>query len=283
MPELPEVEIVRLGLEPVLKGNVIQACRIYIPALRYPFGDEFCALISGSSVTAARRRGKYLLIDLDNRYCLIWHLGMSGRVRIYKPDEAERYEPQKHDHVVFEMRGGAVIVFNDPRRFGFMKLVKQSALEDSAPFRNMGAEPLGNHFNADALAAGIKNKKTNIKAALLDQNVVAGIGNIYACEALYLAGINPTVLAGSIEKPQIEALARAVRSVLLKAIEAGGSTLKDYRQTDGSLGYFQHMFGVYGRAGQACPDCECDISASGGVQRIVQNGRSTFYCPVRQN
>lgn len=142
---------------------------------------------------------------------------------------------------------------------------------------------MGNRFNGDVLATALANKKTNIKAALLDQSVVAGIGNIYACEALYMAGINPAALANSLKKPQIEALVQAVRAVLLKAIEAGGSSLKDYRQTDGSLGYFQHMFGVYDRVGKPCPNCDCDVGTSGGVRRIVQNGRSTFYCPVRQN
>ena len=283
MPELPEVEIVRRGLEPVFKDNGIVECRINIPALRYPFGDDFCSVVSGNSVKAVGRRGKYMLIDLDDGHCLVWHLGMSGRVRIYKSDDNEKYVSQKHDHVVFEMRGGAVIVFYDPRRFGVMKLIKKSDLDEIAPFKAMGPEPLGNHLNGDALANALKNKKTNIKAALLDQNVVAGVGNIYACEALYMAGIHPATLAGSLKGSQIEALVRAVRAVLFKAIEAGGSTLKDYRQTDGSLGYFQHMFGVYDRAGQPCPDCECDMSVSGGVQRIVQNGRSTFYCPVRQN
>jgi len=283
MPELPEVEIVRRGLEPVLAGNVITACHLYTPALRYPFGNDFSALLAKCSILAARRRGKYLLIDLDNGYCLIWHLGMSGRVRIYKPDDSEQYEREKHDHVVFELQDGVIVVFNDPRRFGFMKLEKQSALDDVAHFKKMGPEPLGNRFNGNVLAATLANKKTNIKAALLDQSVVAGVGNIYACEALYMAGINPAALASSLKKLQVEALAQAVRAVLLKAIEAGGSSLKDYRQTDGSLGYFQHMFGVYDRAGKPCPDCNCDIDTSGGVRRIVQNGRSTFYCPMQQN
>jgi len=282
MPELPEVEIVRRGLEPVLNGNTIAACHLFAPALRYPFSANFCTLLDGGTITASRRRGKYLLIDLDNAYCLIWHLGMSGRVRIYRADDEERHARIKHDHVVFEMSDGSVIVFNDPRRFGFMKLERQSDLDASAPFNKMGPEPLGNSFNGDALGAAIKNKKTNIKAALLDQNVVAGVGNIYACEALYMAGIDPATLACDLKKTHVEALARAVRAVLVKAIEAGGSTLKDYRQTDGSLGYFQHMFGVYDREGKPCPDCTCDVIVRGGVQRIVQNGRSTFYCPVRQ-
>ena len=283
MPELPEVEIVRRGLEPVLSGNVIAECNLFAPALRYPFSANFCAVLDGAAVTATRRRGKYLLVDLDNEYCLIWHLGMSGRVRIYRAGDDERHERLKHDHVVLEMQDGAVIVFNDPRRFGFMKLERQSDLDTSAPFNKMGPEPLGNSFNGDVLAAALKGKKTNIKAALLDQSVVAGVGNIYACEALYMAGIDPATLACHLKKADVEALAQAVRAVLVKAIEAGGSTLKDYRQTDGSLGYFQHMFGVYDREGKPCPDCSCDIVTSGGVQRIVQNGRSTFYCPVRQN
>tara|TARA_B100000242_G_scaffold288870_1_gene257707 strand:+ start:3905 stop:4759 length:855 start_codon:yes stop_codon:yes gene_type:complete len=284
MPELPEVEIVKRGLDPVMRSQVINECEIFRSNLRYPFPPDFCEVLRGAKVESLCRRGKYLLIYLSNGYGLIWHLGMSGSVKIFPAKQSyPSFERVKHDHVVIHMQGGAVIVYHDPRRFGFMLLEKTENLNCIRPFSKMGPEPLGNAFNGDVLAELLQGRKSNIKAALLDQNVIAGIGNIYACEALYMARIDPARICTSLDKKEVESLARSVRQVLQKAIQAGGSSLKDYCHTDGNLGYFQHMFGVYNREGENCPDCDCDLSVTGGVQRIVQNGRSTFYCPRQQN
>lgn len=282
MPELPEVEIVRRGLEPALCGQKIAQCAVFVPALRYPLGDDFVSGLTGARVLSLHRRGKYMLLALDRAATLVWHLGMSGRVRIYTPAQTPEFERARHDHVLLYMESGALVVFNDPRRFGFMCLRDSASVEHSPPFAAMGPEPLGNGFHGTALRQALQNRKTPIKQALLDQGIVAGVGNIYACEALYMAGIDPRTPAGAIGEAGAELLAQAVRSVLTKAIAAGGSTLKDHRQTDGSLGYFQHQFGVYDREGAPCPDCVCDAAQTGGVRRIVQGGRSTFYCPQRQ-
>lgn len=280
MPELPEVEIVKRGLEPVLSGNKVLNCVLNIKGLRYPFGDDFVSHLHNMSVRSTARRGKYILIDFENDKTLVWHLGMSGKVKIYS--NKNDYGPEKHDHVLLYMGADEMIVYNDPRRFGFLEFVKTSDIETSRHFAKMGPEPLGNHFNGDIFYQAIKNKKTTIKAALLDQRVVAGVGNIYACEALYMSRISPLRLASSLTKDEAESLAAAIKSVLIKAIEAGGSTLKDYAHTDGSLGYFQHMFGVYDREGKACPDCDCNLPLTHGIKRVVQSGRSTFYCPNLQ-
>lgn len=280
MPELPEVEIVKRGLDPVLSGNKILSCVLNRPNLRYPFGDEFKNIVENQKVSSQERRGKYILIHLDNGYSMIWHLGMSGRVKIF--DHADDYAPEKHDHVVFAFESGACVAFNDARRFGFLKLVKSDKWAQEVHFSKMGPEPLGNHFNGEILAQALRGKSSSIKQALLDQRVVAGVGNIYACEALYMSRIHPEKAAGKISKPKIEELARAIREVLQTAIDAGGSSLKDYKHTDGSLGYFQHMFNVYNREGKPCPICLENAENECSVARIVQGGRSTFYCPTLQ-
>ncbi|MFP4312952.1 MAG: bifunctional DNA-formamidopyrimidine glycosylase/DNA-(apurinic or apyrimidinic site) lyase [Alphaproteobacteria bacterium] len=280
MPELPEVEIVKCALEPAMCGKEIERCEINIQGLRYVFAENFAGILSGAVCKSVTRRGKYMILYFDHDYALVWHLGMSGRVKIF--DTKADYEPEKHDHILFYLKDGTVIVYNDARRFGFMDLMRADEIETARHFANMGPEPLGNHFYGQALYDVLKNKKAPIKAALLDQRVVAGVGNIYACEALYMAGINPRKSAQSLSRAKVEKLAAAIKDVLRKAIEAGGSSLKDYAHTDGSLGYFQHMFSVYNREGQACPDCTCDISRTKGIKRIVQTGRSTFYCSARQ-
>jgi formamidopyrimidine-DNA glycosylase len=279
MPELPEVETVRLGLAGVLEGRRLASVRAMRPDLRFPFPDDFEDRLRGRRVERLNRRGKFLLMDLDNGTTLIAHLGMSGRFRIYKsnPPELER-----HDHVVFDIEGGASVRFNDPRRFGFMDLADTNALADYKMLKNMGPEPLANDFNGPELAIRLKGRRTPVKAALLDQSVVAGLGNIYVAEALFRAGLSPKRTAATVQGGRAEKLARAIRDVLGDAIAAGGSSLRDHRQPSGELGYFQHSFAVYGREGEACPGCDCDLGRTGGIRRITQSGRSTFYCAHKQ-
>ncbi|MFD1624970.1 bifunctional DNA-formamidopyrimidine glycosylase/DNA-(apurinic or apyrimidinic site) lyase [Azospirillum griseum] len=279
MPELPEVETVCRGLAPHLEGRVLVRVDQNRPNLRTPFPPDFVARLTGRRVTAVRRRAKYILVDLDDGAVLIVHLGMSGRMLI-APQRPE--SPGKHDHVVFEVDSGTTVTFNDARRFGLMDLTTADGLADHPMLRALGPEPLGNAFSGPVLADRLAGKITPIKAALLDQGVVAGLGNIYVSEALFQAGIHPTRAAADVSRAEADQLATAIREVLGRAIAAGGSSLRDYRQASGELGYFQHQFAVYDRAGQPCPGCDCDTAVSGGVQRIVQSGRSTFYCAARQ-
>jgi len=280
MPELPEVETVRRGLAPIMEGAVIVRVHVRRPDLRQPFPKDFVERLQGARVVKAGRRSKYLIIEtqIDT---LIWHLGMSGQVRIYAPGD-EVAPVGKHDHVQFDLEGGAVIVFTDPRRFGLMDLCQTEDLADHPLIRAIGPEPLGNAFSGPALASALKNKKVAIKQAIMDARVVAGVGNIYASESLFRAGISPKRMAGTVQGGRAEKLANAIKAILKEAIAAGGSTLKDHRTTDGGLGYFQHNFAVYDRAGIPCPGCDCDVSETGGIQRLEQGGRSTYYCPRKQ-
>ena len=279
MPELPEVETVRAGLEPVMTDHVIARAEVNRLDLRWPFPPDMAARLTGRRVTALRRRSKYLLADLDGGESLLVHLGMSGRMLVSgaplgnfaHPHPA----PQKHDHVVLHLDSGARVTFNDPRRFGAMDLVATGDEGAHKLLRNLGPEPLGNRFDEDYLVAALAGKKAPIKAALLDQRIVAGLGNIYVCEALFRAGIHPARAAGALSRRRAAALVPIIRDVLREAIAAGGSSLRDYRQADGELGYFQHRFDVYGREGAPCRREGCD----GQVRRIVQSGRSSFYCP----
>ncbi len=280
MPELPEVETIRLGLLPVMEGARIAAVEIRRSDLRFPVPGGFASLFRDALVQTIGRRGKYLLFFCDNGCGFSLHLGMSGRVQIIAPDED--YSLQKHDHLVFTLNTGARIVFNDARRFGYVFLLEGGCWEDQMPFAKMGPEPLGNNFNGPVLARRLKGKTCSIKTALLDQRVVSGVGNIYACEALYGARIHPECAAGDVQGQKAEALAGAIKHVLQSAIAAGGSSLRDYKKTDGALGYFQHGFSVYDREGVPCPDCTCDTLKTGGVSRLVQAGRSTFYCSRKQ-
>ncbi|WP_158971021.1 bifunctional DNA-formamidopyrimidine glycosylase/DNA-(apurinic or apyrimidinic site) lyase [Chachezhania sediminis] len=282
MPELPEVETVRRGLAPVMEGRVIARAEVRRPDLRWPFPPDMAARLTGQTVVRLGRRSKYMLAELSGGETLLVHLGMSGRMTV-SGDPLGRFEhahsaPDKHDHVVLEMADGTRITMNDPRRFGAMDLLPTEGMETHRLLAGLGPEPLGNAFNADHLADRLAGRKTSIKAALLDQRNVAGLGNIYVCESLYRARISPKRQAGRIGRERIEALVQSIRDVLTDAIAAGGSSLKDYRQADGELGYFQHSFDVYGREGQPCrrPDC------GGTVTRIVQSARSTFYCPTCQ-
>ncbi|TCP39123.1 bifunctional DNA-formamidopyrimidine glycosylase/DNA-(apurinic or apyrimidinic site) lyase [Rhodovulum marinum] len=282
MPELPEVETVRRGLAPAVEGDVIARARVNRPDLRWPFPDRMAERLTGARVIRLGRRSKYLLADLSTGETLVWHLGMSGRVlvsgRMLGDYVHDHPAPAKHDHVVFDMGRGARITFNDARRFGAMDLVATDRVESHWLLAGLGPEPLGNAFDEPYLVARLRGRMTPIKAALLDQRVVAGLGNIYVCEALHRAGISPRRKAGRIAAPRVAGLVPVIRQVLAEAIEAGGSSLRDYRQADGELGYFQHAFRAYGREGAPCPADGC----TGTIARIVQSGRSTFYCPQCQ-
>jgi formamidopyrimidine-DNA glycosylase len=292
MPELPEVETVRRGLEPAMQNARFAKVEVHRGDLRWPLPKDFVQRLQGKTVTGLGRRAKYLLADLSSGDVLLMHLGMSGSFHVFHEagDEKlaryyhERAQHAAHDHVVFHMSSGAIVTFNDPRRFGSMKIVARGKLDAEPLLNRLGPEPLGNAFDAAMLAQACKGKKTSLKAALLDQRIVAGLGNIYVCEALYYARLLPKRMASTIAdrngapNERAERLVEAIKAVLNAAIKDGGSSLRDHRQTDGELGMFQHNFRVYDREGQKCrtPGCR------GTVKRIVQNGRSTFYCPVCQ-
>ena len=293
MPELPEVETVRRGLQPAMEGSKILKAEARRKDLRFPFQKDFIARLEGQTVTGLGRRAKYLMADLTSGDVLLMHLGMSGSFRVLQNDadatpgqfHYPRSEDRAHDHVVFHMSSGVVVIFNDPRRFGYMKIIARKALEDEPLLKGLGPEPLGNEFDAAMLARSCANKKTSLKAALLDQRVVAGLGNIYVCEALFRSHLSPRRLAATLAtkktaEPTDHAkhLVSAIHSVLNQAIKAGGSSISDHRQTSGELGYFQHSFQVYDREGEKCQTKGC----SGIVKRFVQNGRSTFWCPKCQ-
>lgn len=278
MPELPEVETVRRGLTPAMEGAVIARADVNRPDLRWPFPAGMAERLTGATVERLRRRSKYILADLDTGETLLVHLGMSGRMTV-SGDPLGRFvhdhpAAEKHDHVVLHMGNGARITFNDPRRFGAMDLMDTATAEQHKLLAVLGPEPLGNDFHEAHLIAAFRGKNTPVKSALLDQRIVAGLGNIYVCEALFRCGISPTRKAGRISKPRVAALVPIIRQVLADAIEAGGSSLRDFRQADGELGYFQHRFDVYGREGEVCRTDGCGAP----IARIVQSGRSSFYC-----
>ena len=292
MPELPEVETVRRGLVPVMEGARFEKVEARRSDLRWPLPADFVKRLEGQTVTGLGRRAKYILADLSSGEVLLMHLGMSGSFRVARAGEDrtpgefhhERSKAAAHDHIVFHMSNGGVATFNDPRRFGCMKLVPRDGLGHEPLLRALGPEPLGNAFDAAMLAQACAGKKTSLKAALSDQRVVAGLGNIYVCEALHRARLSPKRKASTVARRNGEpnerasALVAAIRDVLGDAIRAGGSSLRDHRQTSGELGYFQHAFRVYDREGERCPTRGC----TGVVRRVVQTGRSTFYCPVCQ-
>jgi formamidopyrimidine-DNA glycosylase len=300
MPELPEVETVRRGLQPAMEGAKIVKAEARRKDLRFPFQKDFVARLEGQTVTGLGRRAKYLMADLASGDVLLMHLGMSGSFRVVAANSKSapgkfhhpRGEDRAHDHVVFHMSSGAMVVFNDPRRFGYMKIFPRDRIDDEPLLRGLGPEPLGNEFDAAMLARACANRKTSLKAALLDQRVVAGLGNIYVCEALFRAHLSPRRLAATLAtkagqrkgvaggEPTDHAkrLVSAIHAVLNQAIKAGGSSLRDHRQTSGELGYFQHSFQVYDREGKKCESPGC----GGIVKRFTQNGRSTFWCPKCQ-
>lgn len=294
MPELPEVETVRRGLQPVMEGARIVSVEARRPDLRFPFPDNFTGRLTGKVITAISRRAKYLTMHMDGGPTLICHLGMTGSFRIEAGEESttpgifhyERSKDSAHDHVVFNLtslQGSHRVIFNDPRRFGFM-LFSETVPDEHPMLSGLGVEPTGNTLDGSLLSSLLKDRRTPLKAALLDQRLIAGLGNIYVSEALWRARLSPLRAAGTVAtsgkkaKAQSERLAEAIRSVIADAIAAGGSSLRDYMHTDGSLGYFQHSFAVYDREGVACPTPGC----RGHVERIVQSGRSTFYCRACQ-
>ncbi len=279
MPELPEVETIRRGLALKLEGRRLVRVQQNRPDLRFPLPRNFARRLEGRRVLKVKRRAKYLLIELEDGTVLLAHLGMSGRMLVSRREEALT---ERHDHVVLETDNGWVVRFNDARRFGMMDLADRSTVADHPLLAGLGPEPLEPDFDGAGLAAALAGRATSIKAALLDQRVVAGLGNIYVSESLHRAGLSPRRRAGTVSGARAERLAAAVKSVLTEAVAAGGSSLRDYVQTSGELGYFQHHWAVYDREGQPCPDCDCDCQRTGGIRRIVQAGRSTFYCPRRQ-
>lgn len=278
MPELPEVETVRRGLAPSMEDATIAHVAVNRPDLRWPFPEDMAKRLTGKSVLSLRRRSKYILCDLSSGETLLIHLGMSGTIlvtgdpmRQFSPNHPA---PKKHDHVVIDMNNGARITFNDPRRFGAMDLFTTAAADSQKLLASLGPEPLGNKFDESYLIDALNRKKAPIKSALLDQRIIAGLGNIYVCETLYRAGISPKRPSGEISSNKVGALVPIIRNVLQEAIDAGGSSLKDFRQAGGDLGYFQHRFAVYDREGAPCPTKGC----TGIIMRITQSGRSSFYC-----
>ena len=292
MPELPEVETVRRGLAEVMEGRRVELVEVRRHDLRIPVPDDFALRLKGRTLEKLGRRAKYLVGEFDDGTVLLAHLGMSGRMIIETPADGAQKPPEnrpgifahdpgkhaRHEHIVFHVGNGTVIRFSDPRRFGLMTLTDRDSFADHKLIRHLGPEPTGEDFTGPVLAARLKGKHTPIKAALLDQRVVAGGGNIYACEALYAAGLSPRRQASTVQGGRADRLAAAVRDVLGEAIAAGGASLRDHVAPTGELGYFQHSFKVYGRTGEPCPGCDCGQS----VQRVVQSGRSTFYCAKRQ-
>ena len=286
MPELPEVETVRRGLQPVLEGQRLSRVEARRPDLRFPFPEGFVQRLSGATIVFLERRAKYLMAKLDRGETLVMHLGMSGRFEIARPEGYARpgefhYAPDpdpKHAHVVFETEAGGRVTYYDPRRFGYMNLIPEGRLASHPWFAKMGPEPLSADFNGKQLAVAFSGRKQGPKTLLLDQSVVAGLGNIYVCEALNRAKISPFKAAGEISPKRLGNLVEVIVQVLAEAIEVGGSTLRDYAGADGALGYFQHRFRAYDRAGQGCLNADC----TGTIVRQVQAGRSTFYCPSCQ-
>lgn len=282
MPELPEVETVRRGLAPVMEGQVIARAAVNRPDLRWPFPPQMAERLTGRRVLRLRRRSKYILADLDSGETLLIHLGMSGRMTVPGDPLGQFVHDhpalEKHDHVVLDMDNSARITFNDPRRFGAMDLMPTATGDDHKLLASLGPEPLGNDFHETHLIAAFHGRRSPVKSVLLDQKTVAGLGNIYVCEALFRAGISPRRHAARVSTARVGTLVPVIRQVLSEAIEAGGSSLRDFRQADGELGYFQHSFDVYGREGAACKTPGCGLP----VRRIVQSGRSTFYCSACQ-
>jgi formamidopyrimidine-DNA glycosylase len=283
MPELPEVETVRRGLTPAMEGKRIERAEIRREGLRWPFPPRLAERLTGAKVERLRRRSKYILGDLDTGETMLVHLGMSGRMTVsglaatFIPGQFHHAHPapEKHDHVVLHMEGGARVTFNDPRRFGALDLIDTARAESHPLLANLGPEPLGNAFSGSTLVRALAGRRGPVKALLLDQRIVAGLGNIYVCEALHRARIHPARAGGRIGAARLEQLVHEIRAVLAEAIEAGGSSLRDYRQAGGELGYFQHNFRVYDREGAPCPTTGC----GGTIRRIVQSGRSSYYCP----
>lgn len=278
MPELPEVETVLRGISPILEGNQIDYAQVNRPDLRRPFPNNLAKRLKNRKINFLHRRSKYILIDLSGGETLVMHLGMSGRIIISQKVAGTFHHntnhSQKHDHFVLHLKDNHQLTFNDPRRFGVIDLLRTENLELSSMLSQIGPEPLSNSFNEAYFVSTLRLKKTNIKSALLDQRVVAGLGNIYVCEALFRAGISPKRQALRISHKKLSSLVPIIKEILLEAISSGGSSLRDFRNATGDLGYFQHSFDVYGREDKDCYNTECDSK----IKRITQAGRSSFYC-----
>lgn len=279
MPELPEVETVCRGLEQKLRGARFTKIIQRRQDLRFPLPKNLPQTLTGCRILTLTRRAKYIVMAVDNGQALLLHLGMSGRLVLGLGEVV----PEKHDHLIFYFDNGVSLRFHDPRRFGMLDLVKEGDLVHHKCLKGLGIEPLGKELTSAYLLRMLAGRKTSLKAALLDQRLIVGLGNIYVSEALYHAGLHPERAAGSLSKAEAQRLVVAIRKVLNAAIEAGGSSLRDYVQSNGELGYFQHHFAVYDREGQACPACDCNLKKTGGIRRIMQSGRSTFFCPRKQN
>ena len=282
MPELPEVETVLRGLAPVIEGQRITKATINRLDLRWPFPENMALRLEKQSILQLRRRSKYILVDLSSKETLLVHLGMSGRILV-SGDPLGRYihehvAPKKHDHVILDFSNGTRITFNDPRRFGTLDLYDTSNENSNKFLAHLGPEPLSNHFDTETFAKKIKQRRSPIKSVLLDQRIIAGLGNIYVCETLFRAGISPRRPADKISLMRLKALVPHVKDVLNEAIAAGGSSLRDFKHTDGEMGYFQHKFDVYGREGEPCSRLKC----TGQIKRLVQSGRSSFFCSTCQ-
>ena len=278
MPELPEVETVLRGISPILEGNQIDYAQVNRPDLRRPFPNNLAKRLKNRKINFLHRRSKYILIDLSEGETLIMHLGMSGRIMISQKVAGNfhhnKIQSQKHDHFILHLKDNHQLTFNDPRRFGVIDLIKTENLELSGMLSQIGPEPLSNSFNEAYFVSTMRLKKTNIKSALLDQRIVAGLGNIYVCEALFRAGISPKRRAVRISHKKLSSLVPIIKEILLEAISSGGSSLRDFRNASGDLGYFQHSFDVYGREDEDCYNKDCDSK----IKRITQAGRSSFYC-----
>lgn len=277
MPELPEVETIKTAIAAALKNAVIQDITVNAPKLRQPIPQDLREKLAGRRITGYRRIAKYIVIDFDNNLSLILHLGMSGRIKL----SGERGIPEKHDHIVFQTSEGYMI-YNDARRFGLCLIEASDKIDSCPPLAHLGIDPFDEKLDGAYLHRKLSHKSVPIKQALLDQSIICGIGNIYASEALFLAGIMPTRAACSLSEKECPVLVDSIRMTLKKAIAAGGSTLRDYRKPDGSLGYFQNQHCVYGKEGHPCPDCTCDINRTGGIRKIVQGSRSTYFCESKQ-
>jgi formamidopyrimidine-DNA glycosylase len=280
MPELPEVETVCRGLQKAIQGKKLVRLELRRRDMRFPFPKNLVAATSDTLIKNITRRAKYILIHLDNGQIILVHLGMSGRLVI--AEAKDKTQPAKHDHVIFHLGGGTRVLFNDARRFGLVDLATAETLPAHRFFAHLGPEPFDDTFTAKSFAQSLQNKKVAIKLAIMDQRVVVGVGNIYAAEALFDAGIDPTRAAGSLTPAECKKLWAAIRAVLTRAIKAGGSSIRDYVQTDGELGYFQHQWAVYDKQGEKCRKCTCPLQKTGGIKKIMQGGRSTFYCPTKQ-
>lgn len=282
MPELPEVETVMQGLRSFLEGRKISHVECRSPSLRKPLPSMELQGLCGLRILPLRRRAKYILVPFAHGKTLVAHLGMTGSFTVFLPEQVPDMQLDRHDHVVITMEDGTTIVYRDPRRFGVMDVLASDTLSTTGYFADLGPEPLEDSFTAERLLAALRTRKSAIKPALMDQSVVVGVGNIYASEALYLSGIHPETPANQISLERMAVLVQKIKAILTAAIRSGGSTLRDYRRVGGERGYFQFQFSVYDRVGQACPDCTCSLKRTGGIQRIVQSGRSTFFCPVKQ-